>query len=90
MAHSLSARKRIRQNEAARARNRWRVRNVKEAIKDLQNKILHGSAAEADESFKKVCSQIDRAAVRGVIHKNAAARTKSRLSVRVKAKKQAA
>ena len=90
MAHSLSARKRIRQNEAARARNRWRLKNVRTAIKELQDKILHGSVAEADESFKKMCSSIDRAACKGVLHKNAAARTKSRLSARVKAKKQTA
>lgn len=90
MAHSLSAKKRIRQNEAARARNRWRMKTVREAIKELQEKIVHGSQAEADELFKKMCSSIDRAAGQGVIHKNTAARTKSRLSARVKAKKQTA
>ena len=34
MAHSLSAQKRVRQNEAARARNRWRLRSMRDAIKD--------------------------------------------------------
>lgn len=90
MAHSLSAKKRIRQNEAARARNRWRMKTVRETIKELQDKILHGTQAEVDELYKKMCSSIDRAAGKGVIHKNTAARTKSRLSARVKAKKQAA
>ncbi len=87
MAHSVSARKRIRQNEAARARNRWRKRVMKDAIKDLQDKLLHGGVKETEEQFRKACAVIDRAAGKGVIHKNAAARTKSRLSARVKAKK---
>ena len=47
MAHSLSAQKRVRQNEAARARNRWRLRTMRDAIKDFGDKILHGSAADA-------------------------------------------
>lgn len=90
MAHSLSAKKRIRQNEQARARNRWRLRAMRDAVKDLREKILHGSVADAEKSFKTAAAVVDRVAGRGVIHKNTAARIKSRLSARVKAKKQAA
>lgn len=87
MAHSLSAQKRVRQNEAARARNRWRMRTMRDAIKDLQDKLLHGSVSDAEASFKKACALIDKTAGKGVIHKNTAARKKSRLSAKVKAKK---
>jgi small subunit ribosomal protein S20 len=86
MAHSLSAQKRVRQNEAARARNRWRLRNMREAIKEFNEKVLHGSAADAKTALLKATQIIDRTAAKGVIHKNQASRRKSRLSQRLKAK----
>jgi small subunit ribosomal protein S20 len=86
MAHSVSARKRIRQNESHRARNRWRLRTMRTAIKDFNEKIQHGSAAEAAEALKVAGKVIDKTASKGVIHKNQAARRKSRLAARLKAK----
>lgn len=90
MAHSISAKKRIRQNEAARARNRWRLRTMREAIADLREQLLHGNVKDAEASFRKTCAIIDKTAGQGVIHKNNASRKKSRLSARLKAKKQTA
>jgi len=89
MAHSRSAKKNIRQNLAVRARNKWRTVTMREAIKDMNEKLLHGSEADVAEAFKKVSRVIDRSATHGIIHKNQAARRKSRLSARVKAKKTA-
>jgi len=86
MAHSVSARKRIRQNETHRSRNRWRLRTLRDAIKDTRDQILHGSIDEATASFRKSCSLLDQTAGKGIIHKNTAARSKSRLSARLKAK----
>lgn len=86
MAHSVSARKRIRQNETHRSRNRWRMRQLRDAIKDTREQILHGSIDEAKTSFRASCKLLDRTAGKGIIHKNTAARTKSRLSARIKAK----
>jgi len=86
MAHSLSAKKRVRQNEKANARNRWRLRTMREAVKDFNEQILHGSAATAKEAFAKCVRIIDRSATKGVIHKNQAARRKSRLNARLKTK----
>lgn len=86
MAHSLSAQKRVRQNEAARARNRWRLRTMRDAIKDFNEKVLHGTADEAKAAMQKVAQIIDRTASKGVIHKNQAARRKSRLSSKLKGK----
>lgn len=87
MAHSRTAKKRIRQNIDARARNRWRLSTMRDAIKDFREQILHGSAEAATESFKKCVRVIDRTAQKGVIHKNQAARRKSRMSAALKAKK---
>lgn len=90
MAHSASAKKRVRQNEKARARNRWRKRAMRDSIKDLLDKVVHGSANESQEALTKACALIDKTAQKGVIHRNTAARYKSRLNARVKAKKAAA
>jgi small subunit ribosomal protein S20 len=87
MAHSLSARKRVRQNTKLRALNRWRLRSMRATIKDFNDKLLHGSKSDATEAFKACVKSIDRSAQRGVIHANQAARRKSRLSARLKAKK---
>lgn len=86
MAHSVSAKKRIRQNISHRSRNRWRLRRMRLALVDFREQILHGSNEQATESFRSCCAIIDRTAQKGVIHKNNAARRKSRLNVRLKAK----
>ncbi len=86
MAHTLSSQKRIRQNEKKRALNRWRLRGMRSAIKDFHQKLVHGSADEAKEAFRQCVRVIDRTAQKGVIHKNQAARRKSRLNARLKAK----
>lgn len=86
MAHSLSARKRVRQNATARARNRWNLRGMRDAVKDFNEQILHGTPESARKSYAKVVSVIDRSAQKGVIHKNQAARRKSRLNAKLKLK----
>jgi small subunit ribosomal protein S20 len=86
MAHSLSAKKRIRQNAKNRARNRWRMRSLRDAVREFLEKVAHGTNDEAKSEFKKAVKSIDRTSAKGVIHKNAAARRKSRLNARLKAK----
>ncbi len=86
MAHSRTARKRVRQNEAHRARNRWRLRTMREAIKQFRAKLAAGNLDEAKDALRSCCSIIDRSAQKGVIHKNQAARRKSRLNAALKAK----
>lgn len=86
MAHSKSAQKRIRQNATARARNRWRLRTMREAVKGFHNALANGSPAEAAEAFKSCSAVIDRSAQKGVIHRNQASRRKSRLNAQLKAK----
>jgi small subunit ribosomal protein S20 len=50
------------------------------------DKIAHGSVDEAKTAFQEAASVIDRTAQKGVIHRNQAARRKSRLNARLKAK----
>lgn len=89
MAHSLSARKRVRQNAKHRATNIWRLRTLRTALKELEDKLVHADYTQSQEAFKKACQLLDKTAGKGVIHKNTAARKKSRLSARLKAKKSA-
>lgn len=86
MAHSNSARKRIRQNIKHRGRNRWRLRTMRAAIKDFRAKLAADNLDEARESLKACCAVIDRTAQQGVIHRNQAARRKSRLNKAFKTK----
>lgn len=87
MAHSLSANKRIRQNEKRNERNRWRLRTMRDAVKVFNDKIAHGTLDDCVKAFRAASQVVDRTAGKGVIHKNQAARRKSRMSARLKARK---
>lgn len=84
MAHSVSAKKRIRQNESHRARNRWRLRSMRAAIKSFEAAVAGGDAEAARTSLRAACAVIDRTAQKGVIHRRQADRRKSRLNQRLK------
>ncbi len=91
MAHSLSAKKRVRQNEKSRLRNRRRNTALRSTIKSFLNLVQHGKVDEAEKALPKVCQAIDKVAAKGTLHKNTASRYKSRLSRRLNgAKKPAA
>lgn len=86
MAHSRSAKKRIRQNIRHRSRNRWRLRTMREAITDFHEKLAHGSLEDAKAALHTCQKVIDKSAQKGVIHRNQAARRNSRLVKQFKAK----
>lgn len=86
MAHSNSAKKRIRQNVTRRARNRWRVKSMRNAIKSFETAIASGTVQEATEAFRTASKIVDRSAQKGVIHPNQASRRKSRMNAHLKAK----
>lgn len=89
MAHTLSAKKRIRQNAARRALNRWRKRRIHDAVCDFEE-TLHGKdVSAAEQAFVRVTSLYDKVAGKGTIHRNKAARRKSRLARRLNALKSA-
>ena len=80
MAHSLSAKKRIRQNGKRRAINRWRNSTYREAIKDYRELLLHGSVEASQAKLSEIYKILDQTAAAPGMHKNTAARYKSRLS----------
>ncbi len=88
MAHSNSAKKRIRQNITNRARNRWRIKNMRVAIKGFEDALIEGSNEEATTAYRTAAATVDRTAQSGVIHSNQASRRKSRMNARLKAKVQ--
>jgi len=90
MAHSLSAKKRIRQNDKARSRNRWRKRDYRDLRKDYEELLLHGSIEDCQTKLSAIFKQLDQIASKGTIHKNTASRHKSRLAKRLNVKQQAA
>jgi len=83
LAHSLSAKKRIRQNTKRRSRNRWRKRQVKDAVREFDEALRTGDKEKAAEQLSVVYKKLDKVAAKGTIHKNAAARHKSRLARRL-------
>lgn len=85
MANTPSARKRIRQSEKRRARNRHHASTLRSAVKKLRIVIADGDAKTAQELLVPTLSTVDSIARKGIIHRNAAARTKSRLTRAVSA-----
>ena len=85
MAQHASALKQMRQSLKSRARNRKNVSQIKTQVKKLRAAIAAGDAVAAKKLLPETVGEIDRAAKKGVIHDNAAARYKSRLSRKINA-----
>jgi len=79
LAHSKSALKRWRQNEAHRERNRSVRTAARSAVKKAHGAIERGSSEEAQAEIRTASSILDRASKSGVVHRNAVARHKSRM-----------
>ena len=85
MANSPQARKRARQAEKRRAHNSSLRSLVRTVIKKVNAAIRTGDQAAAKTAYDNAVPVIDRMADKGIIHKNKAARHKSRLNAQVKA-----
>ncbi|MDX9992353.1 MAG: 30S ribosomal protein S20 [Anaerolineales bacterium] len=79
MANIKSQIKRNRQNEKRRLLNRAVRGTARAALRDARAAIVKGDAAVSKEAVLVAISRLDKAAQKGVIHKNNAARRKSRL-----------
>lgn len=84
MANIRSQIKRNRQNEKRRLRNKAVRAEVKTRVKSALTEAADG-ADTADESVRLAVKRIDKAAAKGIIHKNEAARRKARLMRRIDA-----
>ena len=85
MAHSVSARKRTRQNVRRRDRNRRRKRQVQDSLKAFDQALQGGDKDKAAEQLSACYKKLDQIAAKGTIHKNAAARKKARLAKKLSA-----
>ena len=85
MANIASARKAARQSEKRRQHNASLRSRLRTAIKDVVKAIEAGDKTAAQAVFKESQSVIDSIADKKIIHKNAAARHKSRLAAAIKA-----
>ena len=85
MANSAQALKRARQAEKHRQLNASQRSKMRTFVKNVQKAIDAGDAEGAKAAFEKAAPALDSAAGKGLIHKNKAARQKSRLNQHVKA-----
>ncbi len=85
MANIKSAKKRAKQAVVRNARNSSQRSMLRTSVKKVLKAIEAGDAAAANEAFATAQPILDRFAARGLIHKNKAARHKSRLTARIRA-----
>lgn len=85
MAHSLSAKKRVRQNLTHRLRNRRTLLKLRGSMKAFLTDVAHGQTEEATKKLSGLYKIVDQTVAKGAIHSNAGARYKSRLNRRLTA-----
>lgn len=85
MANSKSAWKRVRQNQKNRDHNVSLRSMMRTSIKKVLKLVVLGDKDKAKEAFKTAEKTLDGFSNKGLIHKNKAARQKSRLSAKIKA-----
>ena len=77
MANIKSQKKRNKTNEKSRMRNRAVKSELKTAVRRVREAVAEENGAEAYAAAQKACRLLDKAATKGVIHKNQAANRKS-------------
>lgn len=85
MANTASARKRIRQTVKRTERNQARKSRMRTFVKKVEVACASGDKAAATEALRAAQPEMQRAAGKGVIHKNTVSRKISRLAARIKA-----
>jgi small subunit ribosomal protein S20 len=85
-----SAKKRVRQTARRQALNNWRKRRIKEQVKAFLRAVQERNLEAAEAEYRKVVSILDKIATTSTLHRNTAARRKSRLARRLNGLKVAA
>ena len=80
MAHTRSAKKRIRQNEKRRLRNKAQMSALRTQIKKFRTALEAGDLERARTEYQATARALDKAVTKGIIHRNNADRRKSRLA----------
>jgi small subunit ribosomal protein S20 len=89
MPHTKSAAKRLRSSEKRRQRNRTTIKGVKKQTRAFADALAANDATKAGTELVTAAKKLDKAAARGVIHKNKAARLKSKMARKLNAAKAA-
>ena len=90
MPNIASAKKRLRQNIATRERNRSQRSFVRNRCKNVIKAVQAGNIEEADKLLRDAVKALDQASSKRIVHRNAAARKKSRLSAMIRKLKESA
>lgn len=85
MAHSLQAKKRIRQTERRSIANRNRRSAIRSELRKVEEAIVSGDQSAAQSAFRRMQPRLMAGVGKGIIEKNTVSRTLSRLSKRIKA-----
>ncbi len=88
MPNTRSAKKRLRQNVVRRARNRSIKQALRTQCRKVREAVHEGDLDRAETELRLAAKKLDRAGAKNIIHRNAAARTKSRLSSAIRLAKQ--
>lgn len=86
MPNNPNAKKALRQSEKRRLRNRAQTSALRTVVKKVRAAVEAGDVAGAQTALQLATKKLDQAASKNLIHKNKAARTKSRLSHLIKTK----
>ena len=84
MAHTISAKKRIRQTERRTVRNRARTSRIRTFVRKVEDAVRAGDKNAAEAAFKAMMPELHKGVSKGLLHRNTAARKLSRLSARIK------
>ncbi|QDV88782.1 30S ribosomal protein S20 [Planctomycetes bacterium TBK1r] len=84
MPNTASAKKRLRQNDKRRQHNRTLRSRMRTQLRRVREAVAAGDSETAQSELRIATKRLDQAAAKNLIHKNAAARSKSRLSKLVK------
>jgi small subunit ribosomal protein S20 len=90
MPNTTTAKKALRQNHKRRLQNRSQRSALRTAVRKIREIAATGDTAAAEAALKQVSKKLDQAADKHLIHKNAAARTKSRLVRLIRSKQSGA
>ena len=83
MPNSNSAKKNVRQNVKRNALNQWRKRRIANQVKSFLKAVQDQDVKTAETEYRKTCGILDKIACTSTLHRNTAARRKSRLARRL-------
>jgi small subunit ribosomal protein S20 len=84
VANSPQARKRARQNDTRRVHNHGQRSSMRTTIKTFLKAVMAGDKAAAQEAYRASAAAVDKAASKGLQHRNKASRLKNRLNARLR------